>query len=297
MGVAVAGGRWATRRAMARIDDLIASAGRVDVDTVGFRLPVSRSGDELDDLTRALNSLLDRIDRGVTGQRRFAEDASHELRTPLTVMINRLEVARRRPRTVEEWERIVDSMLAETRRLAELSEALLQLSRVGADATAITFEVDALTRSIVDRFQARAAAAGLELVIHGHSDTTLHGDTRTFGIAVGNLIDNAIKYSPPGAAVTVRIGDTPAHVEIFVEDHGPGVPEHERLAIFSPFIRGHQARDTRGAGLGLSIVKRICESLCGDVHVECGEQGGARFVIRLPRGSGPMVDRRSARPA
>jgi signal transduction histidine kinase len=285
IAVAVGGAHWATRRATSRIDRVIASAAEVTVDNLALRVPLSGDADELDALIRALNALLERIDQGVASQARFAADASHELRTPLAAMIGALEVARRRPREPAEWERVADGVLVEARHLAQLAEGLLQLSRGAADAEKLApLQVDDAVAGIVERW--RAADTGVELVVAATSHATITIDPRTFAIAVGNVIDNALAWSPRGAVVEVTTYAADHRVFITVDDAGPGVPEEARERIFGAFVRVGTA-PRGGAGLGLSIAKRICEASGGTIQVTRGARGGARFTICLAVAGSP----------
>jgi signal transduction histidine kinase len=274
--VALAGARWAARRVTGRIDALIAAASRMTAQNLGERLPVSPRGDELDDLSAALNLLFTRIDDGIAALRRFAADASHELRTPLAATINALEVARRRPRDAAEWQRVSDETLDELRRMAELVEALLQGARAGAfDLAAEPVDLDGEVVAIADRWRDAAGAAGVAITVDASSATTARIDPRGLAIAVGNLVRNAIAHSPRGGVVTVRARGSGAGPRIEVDDQGPGVPAGQRARIFAPFARGDEV------GLGLSIARRIAEAHGGALRVEDAPGGGARFAIEL----------------
>ncbi len=285
--VALLGARWAARRVTARIDALVASASRMTADDLDERLPISGRGDELDALSAALNDLFARLDHGIADLRRFAADASHELRTPLTVMINSLEVARRRPREPAEWERISGEALDELRRMADLVEALLQSARSGAfDLAADPVDIDSALELIADRWRSTAADAGVDLAVSAGTGAGVRVDARGLGIAVGNLIGNAIKHSPRGGTVAIRGSRRNGRVAIDVDDQGPGVPPAERRQIFTPFARSggpqRSASGNSGTSLGLSITRRIVEAHGGTVQVDDAPGGGARFTIDLP---------------
>lgn len=283
--VALLGARWAARRVTARIDALVAAASRMTAEDLDERLPASGRGDELDDLVGALNGLFERIDDGIAALRHFAAAASHELRTPLTVMINSLEVARRRPRDVETWERVSGELLDELHRMAELIEALLQSARSGAfDLAAAPIELDAELAARAPRWREAATSAQVSLRLEVASGAAVRIDPRGFEIAVGNLINNAIAHSPPGGSVTVRTACHEQQALIHVEDEGPGVAAADRDRIFSPFVRGAGAVEapTASLGLGLSIARRIVEANAGTIHVGEAARGGARFTIALP---------------
>jgi signal transduction histidine kinase len=284
--VALGGARWAARRVTARIDALITTASRITADNLGERLPASARGDELDDLAAALNALLARIDDSIAALRSFAADASHELRTPLAVMISTLEIARRRPRDVAEWERVSDETLDELRRMADLTEALLQSARAGAfDLASDPVEIDGELEAIARHWRAAASAANVTIAVEAASLAEARIDPRGLAIAIGNLLGNAIAHSPRDATVTLRAARRDARVRIEVEDQGPGVPAHDRARIFVPFARGEpasRASHQPGVGLGLSITRRIVEAHGGSIDVDDAPGGGARFALELP---------------
>jgi signal transduction histidine kinase len=280
--IALAGARWAARRVTQRLDDLVVTASRINAQDLRERLPVSGAGDELDDLIHALNGAFTRIDEGIASLRRFAADTSHELRTPLAVAINSLEVARRRPRELSEWEKVSDRTLDELRRMADLVEALLQGARAGAfDLAAEPVDVDAELATIADRWRDEGRTAGVAIVVDATSDAVARVDPRGLGIAVGNLIGNAIAHSPRGTTITVRARRQDARLAVEVDDQGPGVPPDQRTRVFTAFVRG-EAATRAGTGLGLAIARRIVEAHGGTIGVGDAPGGGARFVIDLP---------------
>jgi signal transduction histidine kinase len=283
--VAFGGARWAARRVTARIDALVAGASRMSHEDLHERLPVSGRGDELDDLAGALNALFERIDRGIAGLRQFAADASHELRTPLTVMINSLEVARRRPREPAEWDGIAAAALDELRHLADMVEALLQSARAGAfDQAAEPVDVDAELGTIAGRWRGAGGDAGVTIEVAAASGTAARIDPHGLGIAVGNLVGNAIAHSPRGGTVMLRAARAGGRVAIDVDDRGPGIAAGDRDRIFAPFVRGEGGGAARppGSGLGLAIARRIVEAYGGSLRAGDAPGGGARFTIELP---------------
>ncbi|MCB9563756.1 MAG: HAMP domain-containing protein [Kofleriaceae bacterium] len=162
--LAVVATRRLARRVTDRLDGVVAAAAAMTEDRLAERLPVSPADDEVDRLAVALNGLFGRLDHGIAAQRQFVADASHELRTPLTVLRSELEVARRRPRTVPEWEAIADRVAAEVARMTAMADALLRLARAGAVApTARPVDLRTLVDDVVARWSAAAAAAGVTL--------------------------------------------------------------------------------------------------------------------------------------
>ena len=263
-----------------RLDDVIAIASRMG--GAGERLPVGPAMDELDRLAVALNGAFDRVERGVAAQAQFNADASHELRTPLTVISTELEVARRRERTPGQWEKVADEVLVEVRRMQELIEKLLALSRMGGVSIRPRrtdlreLMVDAVTR-------ARAIAAEHEVRVELEAAAAIDAsiDPEAISIVFDNLLRNAIEHSPRGETVIARIEVGP---RIAVEDRGPGVPPEQRQRIFQPFARGIHTTDRargNGVGLGLTLCARIVSKHAGSITIEDRPGGGARFVVAL----------------
>jgi two-component system, OmpR family, sensor kinase len=281
---AVLTARWAARRATARLDALIASAAGIDLDSIDARLPEPAEDDEIGQLARALNSLLARIDSGIAAQRQFAADASHELRTPLAVIINALEVARRRDRTAPQWEAVADQVLGDAQRMAGLVQALLHVARpdeARGGSTAITLAE--VFESLAARWKLHAP--GLALHFDAAPALAVCADARALEIVFDNLLSNAVAHARPQGQVRIVARREGELVRIAIEDDGPGVPPAEQRRIFEAFARGAHAADRDaarpGVGLGLSIVRRIVEASQGRIFVDEGCASGARFVIEF----------------
>ncbi|MCY0995063.1 HAMP domain-containing sensor histidine kinase [Nannocystis sp. ILAH1] len=291
LALSIAGARWLTHRATARIDAVIAAAARMSAEDLKERLPVTGAGDELDALASALNALFARIDGGIAAQRQFAADASHELRSPLAVLSSTLEVARRRPRAPAEWEDLADRTLDEVRRMSALVEALLQLARASGGVKRARVDLMARLDGPAQRWAEAAARAGVKLAFAGPDELVAQVDADALEIAIGNLVSNAVAYSPPGGTVTLEVRAEGAWLAVTVDDQGPGIPASERERIFAPFVRAtaptaDRTQGRAGLGLGLAIARRIVEGHTGTLDVGEAPGGGARFTIRLTR----MID-------
>lgn len=290
--LAIAGAQWLARRAVDRVIVVSATATRMTAENLRERLPVSPAGDELDALAVALNGLFARLEDGVALQRQFAADASHELRSPLAVLASTLEVARRRPRSGEAWEAVADRALHEVQQMTRLVESLLQLARAGTLPRTVPVAARDLIEDVFARLETIAASAGVRLEIDAREVLAVLVDRELVTTALGNVVANAIAYSPPGAAVWVQVIGEGEGVDIRVRDAGPGVPIAERERIFHPFVRGSVATADRGGGrvglgLGLAIARRVVEGHQGQILVEDGPTGGAVFRFSLPRATTP----------
>jgi len=219
-----------------------------------------------------VNSALDRLEQGLQHQREFNANAAHQLRTPLSVLMANVdtlkepEVASRLRTDVEHMSRIVSQLLliARLETLTTNFDEIVDLNNAAADIAGSLAPL------------AIASAKGIELI---RSDEPVVVRTSTFALkaALGNVIENAIRHTPEGTSVRLRVTDRPS---IEVIDHGPGVPVEHRAKIFERFWRGD--RSAGGAGLGLAIVDRIMKALQGSVFVDEAPGGGALFVLIFP---------------
>jgi two-component system OmpR family sensor kinase len=231
--------------------------------------------------------MLARIERGVESQRRFTTDASHELRSPLSRLRAELEVTLRRPREAGEYEEALHSSLDEVQRLSQLTEDLLTLARLEADEPGRRPD-SVLLSSVVDeaigRLRAQAERRKVDLVREGAPLVAARATTTTVALALTNIIDNALKFSPAGSTVRVGLTAQGSEAVISVSDMGPGISAHEVPRIFDRFHRGKAAQgiDAPGFGLGLAISRAAVERHGGRIAAESRPGGGTTFSIRLP---------------
>lgn len=293
LALSIAGGLVLSRRALAPIDAVVRRANAMSSEDLHHRLEVPNNNDELHDLVLALNALLQRLDDGFSALGRYAASASHELRTPLAVVTSELEVALRRPRDAEQWERTARTSLDELRRLARLVEALLELAQASGGSVRVgqRFELRERLDQVLSSLDASVSASGSRLQRpEDGAPVWLRGDAELFVNAVRELVRNAARYGSKGGAVRVHIERTDSdRVAIHVDNDGPGVDPAERTAIFAPFFRGARglAQDTagegaRGLGLGLAIATRSVQVCGGSLAVADSPEGGARFTILVP---------------
>lgn len=277
------------RRALQPVDDVVAQARRIGESNLGERLPQPGSQDALGRLIETLNAMLDRVERGVETQRRFTADASHELRSPLSRLRAEIEVTLRRRRDATEYEETLRSCLEETERLSQLTEELLTLAHLDADEaagrTAPAVPLLPLVDAAVRRLGPQAGRCAVRLLLEPRADGLAVTVAPTaVGLALTNILDNAVKFSPPGREVRVGVFADGSQALIVVADEGPGVAPDELPRIFDRFHRGAAARasEAPGFGLGLAISRAVIERQGGSLSAESGSGGGARFSIRLP---------------
>jgi Signal transduction histidine kinase len=255
---------------------LRSTAERITASDLRERIPVE-GNDDLSRLTETVNDMLDRLDTALRNQRELLDDVRHELRAPLTIVRGHLELVD--PSNPADVREAIAIATDEVDRMAELVEGLTALAEVRATVLdPQELELERLTRDVG---ALASALPGHHWVVSATGDGMLRADRRRVTQALLQLADNAAKYAPEGTVVELGSrGDADA-VELWVRDHGPGVPESERERIFERFARAD--RSARGSGLGLAIVHDIARAHGGDVRVEDAAPG-ARFVMRLPRG-------------
>lgn len=291
VGVVVTG-RLLAGRALAPVDRLVRQARMIGASTLHERLAHPGASDELARLVATLNQMLDRLEHTMAAQRRFTADASHELRSPLSRLRAELEIALRRPREAREYEQVVRSCLDEVERLGRLTEDLLTLARLdaGEDARGARgrTRVNAIVEARVQQLAGTAAQRGVRLLHALEADGDVDATPGAVTLVVGNLVDNAIKFSPPGGAVTVTTARRNGDLVLTVADAGPGIPADEISRVFDRFYRGRMAGspDAAGVGLGLAIVRSVVEAHGGGVAVESREGHGATFTVRFPMSAG-----------
>jgi len=283
------------RQALAPIASLAKSARRKAASDDQGGLPTPRTGDELEDLGRAFNALLDRRREALERQQRFAGDASHQLRTPLAGLLSLVEVTRRRPRSAPEYEHALDQVHREARRLNQIIESLLFLVRAEADAAPLEREPIDLAvwaPEVLGRWSRHPRADDLRYEGPDHG-VWASAHPPLLAQALENLVDNALKYSDPGAPVTLSVGSESGASTLTVADRGRGMTAEEIASAFEPFYRSPQARlrGSPGAGLGLSVAERIVVASGGSIHVESVPDLGSRFTIKLPEAPPRAVER------
>jgi signal transduction histidine kinase len=236
---------------------------------------------EVDDLAARFDELLARVDEAVARERRFAAQASHELRTPLTTLQGELEVLAADAVPSQEG---VRRALASAKNLVRLVESLLLFGK--AEARFDLTQLEVLNLADLIRREAEACAIGpaaSRLSLNVPDEVMVLGDDRLLGRAVSNLLDNALKYSPPDAPVVATLTEAGAEAVLRVSDRGTGVPEALRERVFEPFYRESRARVGRpGHGLGLPLARAVARAHGGEVLLAKGAEVGTTFEIRLP---------------
>ncbi|HEY6456390.1 MAG TPA: ATP-binding protein [Steroidobacteraceae bacterium] len=290
---AAAGGYFLVNRALRPVDRLSRTAEQLSLQNLTLRLPVLQSGDALERLSLALNNMLARLRDSVLTSRRFLADASHELRTPLTIIKGELqEVSRTTTLTSSEMRERVGSVLEEVDRLEHLVSGLLALSRLDAGEARRewrVFDLAPLARTTAEQMRLMAEDRGLTLEIVT-TPATVCGEAARIKQVIVNLLGNAIRFTPPGGTVSLRVLSVDDGSVLEVRDTGVGIPAAALPRVFDRFYRVNEgrSREDGGAGLGLSIVRAICVGHGAEIAVESRLEHGSCFRVHFPQHHVPV---------
>lgn len=281
-------GYWLSGRALAPVNRIIASAEEVGVQNLARRLELPRAKDELRRLTETLNAMLDRIEASVKRIAQFTADASHDLRTPLSLIRTNAELALRRPRRESEYRNTLARILTASEESGQLIDHLLTLARADAGATQLNSEIAPLNYVLHKACQQGrlwAFAKGLKFEEDLPVDFLgVRMDPSAMERLFLAILDNAVKYTPAGGTVRIRLYAENDQAIALITDTGIGISSSDLPHIFDRFFRADQARsrDVPGSGLGLSIARWIAEMHKGTITVESKQGIGSMFRLALP---------------
>ncbi len=280
VGVSLAIGYALDRLVVSRVRAFVTTAENVMDGRLSARVPIGDERDELAQLGRTLNVMLDRVETLMTGLRAVTDSLAHDLRTPLTRLTGNLEAAQKGGE--QEREAAIAAAYAEGHRLKQTFETLIDIARAetGLSREAMRqTDLGELVADMVDLFEPLAEDRGVSLL--GKTEpVTMLAHRALLGQAIGNLIDNSIKYARVDGAIDVSLKKTPTGAEIIVSDNGPGIPDEERSLALQRFQRLARDADAPGAGLGLSIVSAAAHLHGGRLRLE-DNAPGLRAVIEL----------------
>jgi two-component system, OmpR family, sensor kinase len=272
--------------ALRPVESMRRRAATISTGDLSARLPLPDSVDELRRLGQTLNEMLVRLEQGLDRERAFVADASHELRSPLAVLKGELEVALMDMDDLGQLRAAVNSAVEETDRIIALAEELLVLARAEGGSLGLRvrdLSATELLDALYVTYTPVAERAGRTLSAHTANGAWLRGDPERLRQALGNVIDNALRYGRgPISTYTLQVGD---HVEIHVTDEGPGFPPDFLPHAFERFRRADPSRSRGGTGLGLAIVQAIAHAHHGEVRAANRPDGGADVWLTLPASS------------
>jgi signal transduction histidine kinase len=284
--IALTGGWLATQSAMQPIRRLIGvfeqivRTGRTDE-----RVPVPPHNDAINQLTALFNAMLDKIEGLVTGMRGALDNVSHDLRTPLTRLRGTAELALGGPADPDRYREALADCVEESDRVLVMLNTLMDISEAESGAMPLQRRqiklADVAVRAL-DLYHDVADARDVVLAAGATADVDVWGDRVRLEQVAANLVDNALKYTPPGGSVTVDVGREGGRAVLRVRDTGTGIRDDELPRIWERLFRGDTSRAERGLGLGLSLVKAVVEAHGGEVSVQSQAGAGSTFSVFLP---------------
>jgi len=286
---------WAfAGRAIQPLNSVAQAAQNITGSNLSLQIPLRGAGDELDHMIESFNLMTARLNQSFEQIRRFSTDVSHELRTPLTAIRGQLEVALFTADTTEQYREAMVNALEDVEQLSSIVRALLLLSQAESGQLALqksALDLSEVAQEVADQFQIPAQEKKIRLTAQTTPGSVIHADRTQIERLLANLLSNAMKYTPAGGRVEVRVGpsESPVFVSLEVEDTGVGIPAENLPHIFDRFyrVRSPQTNQAGGLGLGLSFVSWIVEAHDGRIDVASTVGEGTRFRILLPRESEP----------
>ncbi len=277
-------GWWVSRRMSAPLLGLTEATRRMAGGDLSTRID-QFPADEFGSLGRAFNEMADRVEKTISSLNHFASDAAHELRSPLTALRTNLELLRQEPGLKAETAGLYEQAWDQVQRLETLTRNLLDLSRLEASEVETNprpVDLGLMLREACEPYASRAEQAGVDFSLEVPEEpVSVPGNREQLCQAVGNLLDNALKFTPAGGRITVALTRLEGRAELSVEDSGVGIPAEDLPYIFNRFHRGRNASAYPGSGLGLAIVRAIVERAGGEIEAQNGS-GGTRFRITFP---------------
>ncbi|MFN0107060.1 MAG: heavy metal sensor histidine kinase [Bryobacteraceae bacterium] len=283
-------------RALMPVNRLAEAAQRISGSSLHLRIPQRYANDELDQLIVAFNKMMERLSENFEQIRRFSTDVSHELRTPLTAIRGQLEVALMTARSEADFRDAIVNALEDVDRISNIVRALLLLSQAETGQVTLHLhqvDVTAVVEELVEQFSASAKEAGLAMESELEPGVSIRGDRTQMDRLVTNLLANALKYTPPGGHVWVRLRLDGDNAVITVADDGKGIPRESLPHIFDRFYRVPGEDPNSGLGLGLSFVNWIVKAHGGHLEVNSEIGRGTTFTITLPVNPGRVADART----
>jgi len=283
-----------SKKSLDPVNQITQLAQKISEGDIHRRLELDLPNDEIGNLSRTFNSMLDRLEEAFNKQKQFTSDAAHELRTPLTVMKSIIDVTLNRERDKEEYKSSLIQVRDEVDRLTEMVKSLLLISRFDTGRVALSLyplDLTDIVTNVKNKLINLAMKKRISINLKINDYFQVHGNEDLLTRLFFNLIENAIKYSPEDDTVDVIIdypqnssGGSLSYVLISIEDNGPGIPDEDLGKIFDRFYRVDKARSKfEGTGLGLSIAKQIVKMHNGYIIAENKKGKGCIFRVFLPR--------------
>lgn len=289
IGVALAGwaGWFLAKRFLSPVDQMIQQARKITAAYLKGRLPRTMTRDELDRLAETLNEMIDRLEASTRAVQEFSSNVSHEFKTPLAIIRGEIDLSLRRDRSQEDLYKAIRVIDEEVNGLVRLVDDLNLLVKSDSKQLNIQKKQLSLTHlleNVVGLYKERAQKAGVTIHLTAADEVVLPGDDIYLKRMFMNLLDNAVKFTDSGGRISVECSLKDRMAEVRISDSGIGIDPETLEHIGTRFYRADQARSREGAGLGLSIVKAICDAHLGQIRIESHDGQGTSVFISLPLG-------------
>lgn len=281
------GGYLFVRRAFRPVDRIVTTVNSITSEDLSLRVEPSGSHDEIGRLTETFNNMIHRLETSFKSIKEFAGNASHELKTPLTVIRGEIEVALRKDRNAGDYRDVLVTLNKETSNLQAIVDDLLLLSRIDAGSVSFSLGEISLDETLLDAYEENCKPAdekGIKIILKNIDPVIIKGNRTLLRRMFANLLQNAVKYTEAGGTIEIELAAREKAVNCVISDTGIGIPQSDLPRVFDSFFRVTHTRfdgqtETGGAGLGLTIVKRIVELHNGDISVKSKTGEGTSFSI------------------
>jgi signal transduction histidine kinase len=277
-----------SRRALLGVEEVTRTALEISKGDLDRRVRMKGKGDEIEKLVTNFNLMLERIEALITGMREMTENLAHDLRSPITRIRGLIETTSTAGNSVGEYKAMATRALEECDHLLEMVNTMLDISEADAGAIKLTIENTDMARLVQDAyelFQPAAEAKGVTIFCKVSENSYVSGDIQRLQRMVANLLDNALKYTPPGGTVTISVNGDQGQVAISISDTGIGISKGDLPHIFTRFYRCDPSRSQGGIGLGLSLAMAIARVHGGTISATSDPGRGSKFIVILPRKS------------
>ncbi|MEE8172631.1 MAG: HAMP domain-containing sensor histidine kinase [Alphaproteobacteria bacterium] len=276
VALGVAGGTFMSRRMLRRVDGVAAASREIMRGDLSRRMPVSESGDEFDRLSETLNEMLEEIEQLLMGMRAVTDSVTHDLKSPLTRLKATLELALQQ-HDVPGAQSAVTRAISEVDGVLATFDALIAIARAEAGtgkAAMESVDISAVVRDMADLYRPLAEHKGISFGEKIDESCVIQGHPQFLSQAVGNLLDNAVKFSPQGGNIGIELSLTPASVRLTISDAGPGIAATDRARVLKRFVRLDESRSSAGSGLGLSLVAGVAKLHGAELQLSDSDSGG-----------------------
>ena len=283
IALGIAGGYFMSRRMLRRVDGVAATSREIIDGDLTRRMPVSGSGDEFDRLSDTLNHMLDEIEQLVTGMRAVTDSVTHDLKSPLTRLKSSLELALRQSSPeAAETRSAVTRAIAEADAVLATFDALIAIARAEAGtgrAAMESVDLSAVVNDMADLYRPLAEQKGISVTVNIAEGYRISGHRQFLSQAVGNLLDNAVKFTPAGGGIAIALSRDPAR--LIISDSGPGIAAADRARVLQRFVRLDASRSAAGSGFGLSLVAGVAKLHGAELELSDSDLGGLSVQLTI----------------